>query len=50
VSSVSPDPVKRQVTVTLDEGKGSIDNVVEAMKKAGYVVDGAPKRLPPASP
>jgi copper chaperone CopZ len=42
--------VKRQVTVTLDEGKASVDNVVEALKKAGYAVDGAPKRLPPAAP
>ena len=50
VTSVEPDPVARKVKVTFDDGKASLDNVVEALKKAGFSVQGDPVREPSPAP
>jgi copper chaperone CopZ len=43
VAAVEANPIAREVKVSVEGGKESLDAVVEALRKAGFVVEGDPR-------
>ncbi len=46
VSNVVADPVSHKVVVTFDDGKTSVDKIVQALKANDYPPEGEPRLLP----